>query len=77
MAEIIRDFWGVIAALIGAVAWLVRLESRGITNAAEIKRLWGQRKDDMDAAREGREQVQAMLVELREDVKALLREARR
>lgn len=73
MADLIRDFWGVIIGALAAVVWLVRLEARGISNAAEVRRLWAQRKEDLDAQREQREEANKMLTEIRSDVKDLLR----
>lgn len=77
MAEIIRDFWAVIAAVVAAVVWLVRLEARGISNAAEIRRLWAQRKEDLELQSKAREETSHMLSEIRADIKALLREVKR
>jgi len=76
MAEIIRDFWAVIAAVVAAVVWLVRLEARGISNAAEIRRLWAQRKEDLELQSKAREETNHMLSEIRADIKALLREVK-
>jgi hypothetical protein len=73
MADLISDFWGIIIGALTAVVWLVRLEARGISNAAEVRRLWAQRKEDMEAQREQREEANKMLTEIRSDVKDLLR----
>lgn len=73
MADLIRDFWGVIIGALAAVVWLVRLEARGISNAAEVRRLWAQRKEDMEVQKEQREEANKMLTEIRSDVKDLLR----
>lgn len=73
MADIIRDFWAVIVGVLAAVVWLVRLEARGISNAAEVRRLWAQRKEDMEVQKEQREEANKMLTEIRSDVKDLLR----
>jgi len=72
MGELINEFWGVIAAALAGLVWLVRLESRGLANEREIKRLWEQRREDMEAAKEAREATNATLAEIRADVKALL-----
>ena len=37
----IRTFWPIAVAVIAAIVWLIRLEARGISNGAEIRRLWG------------------------------------
>jgi hypothetical protein len=77
MTEIAREFWGIIAAVIAAIVWLVRLEARGVANAAEIRRLWSQRKEDMEAARQSRDKTDKRLDEIAADIKALLREMRK
>ena len=73
MADLIRDFWGVIIGALAAVIWLVRLESRGISNAAEVRRLWAQRKEDMDVQREQRGEANKMIAEIRSDIKDVLK----
>ena len=73
MAEIIRDFWAIIATAIGVIVWLIRLESRGIANAADIKRLWSQRKEDMEAAKDSRDRMDRRLDEISTDIKTILR----
>jgi hypothetical protein len=77
MTEIAREFWGIIAAVVAAIVWLVRLEARGVANAAEIRRLWSQRKEDMDAARQSRDRTDKRLDEIGADIKSLLREMRK
>ena len=54
------------------LAWLIRLEGRSIENTKEIKRLWSQRKEDLDLSRQSREDTNAMLGEIRDDIKALI-----
>jgi hypothetical protein len=58
--------------VIGFLAWLVRLEARSISNASEIRRLWVQRREDLDSARESRTATNTLLAELRTDIKTLL-----
>lgn len=77
MAEVIKEFWTIIMAAIAALFWLVRLEARGIANAAEVRRLWAQRKEDMDAAKDSRDRVDRRLDEIATDIKTLLREGKR
>lgn len=74
--EILREYWALVAGFVAGLVWLVRLESRGLANEREIRRLWTQRKEDMDAAKEARQQTNQMLSEIREDVKAILRGGR-
>lgn len=70
--DIIRTIWPVILGFVGFLVWLIRLEARSIENGREIKRLWHQRKEDLDAARISREDTNAMLAEIRDDIKALI-----
>jgi hypothetical protein len=53
--------------------WLVRLEARGLANDAEVKRLWTQRKEDLQAAKDSRDRTDKQLDEISADIKAILR----
>jgi hypothetical protein len=57
---------------VGFLVWLIRLEGRSVENTKEIKRLWNQRKEDLDASKEAREETNKMLGEIRDDIKALI-----
>jgi hypothetical protein len=70
--DLVRTFWPIIMGFIGFLIWLIRLEARSIENSKEIKRLWNQRKEDLDAAKEARDQTNLMLSEIRDDIKALI-----
>lgn len=70
--EYLKLLWPVFLGFIGFLAWLIRLEARSIENEKEIKRLWVQRKEDLDAARAAREDTNHMLAEIRDDIKALI-----
>jgi large-conductance mechanosensitive channel len=70
--ELILQFWPVVVGFIALVAWLVRLEARAMDNTKEIKRLWNQRKEDIQASKEAREDTNKMLAEIRDDIKALI-----
>jgi hypothetical protein len=59
-------------AFIGLIIWLVRLEARSIENGKEIKRLWHQRREDLEASRLAREDTNKMLAEIRDDIKDLI-----
>lgn len=72
MDAFVKDFWAQIMAGITFIVWLARLEYRGIASAAEIRRLWSQRREDLAAARESRDATNALLTELRADIKTLL-----
>ncbi len=70
--EILRTFWPLAVAFVATVVWLVRLEGRSVENTKEIKRLWNQRKEDLEASRVSREETNKMLAEIRDDIKALI-----
>ena len=72
MSETILKFWPIALGFISFLVWLIRLESRSIENTKEIKRLWNQRKEDMEISRQSREDTNKMLAEIRDDIKALI-----
>jgi len=72
MTENILKFWPILIGFVGFLVWLIRLESRSIENTKEIKRLWNQRKEDMEISRQSREDTNQMLAEIRDDIKALI-----
>lgn len=72
MTDLIRTFWPVLAAFVAFLVWLIRLEARSVENNKEIKRLWNQRKEDMELSRQSREDTNKMLAEIRDDIKALI-----
>lgn len=72
MLDVFRAFWPVVLAFVGFLVWLIRLESRSIENSKEIKRLWNQRKEDLDATRIAREDTNRVLAEIRDDIKKLI-----
>lgn len=65
--DIIKEWWSLIMAGVALTAWLLRLEGRAKLSEAEIARLWAVRKEDKDT-------TNALLAEIRSDIKALLRE---
>lgn len=73
MSDLIIKYWGVVGAIVGLIVWLIRLEARSIQNEKEIRRLWSQRKEDMDLAKAARDETNQMLKEIRDDIKALMR----
>lgn len=75
MADLVRDFWGVILSMIGGVVWMVRLESLGKQNAGEIRSLWRQRNEDLESHRRARDETNEVLAEMRADIKTLLARA--
>ena len=74
MTDMIKTWWPVALTVIAAIFWFARLEYRGISNATEIKRLWSQRKEDMEDAKDSRARMDHRLDEIGSDVKTLLRE---
>ena len=70
--ELVRTFWPIIVAFVAFLVWLIRLEARSVENGKEIKRLWNQRKEDLDLAKQSREDTNKMLAEIRDDIKELI-----
>lgn len=86
--EFVRDYWAVIVGFVGLIVWGARLEAGMNQNTAEIKRLWTQRHDDLENQATARKEANAILtrmdekmdsalVEIRGDIKAILRETRK
>lgn len=72
LVDLIRAIWPVGVGIIGFLGWLIRLEARSIENSKDIKRLWNQRSEDLEAAKQSRQETSAMLSEIRDDIKALI-----
>ena len=70
--ELIRTLWPVSLAFVAFLVWLIRLEARSVENSKEIKRLWNQRREDMELSRQSREDTNKMLAEIRDDIKELI-----
>lgn len=70
--DLLIQFWPVVGGFVALGAWLIRLEARAMDNTKEIKRLWNQRKEDIQASKEAREDTNKMLAEIRDDIKALI-----
>lgn len=70
--EGIFAYWPIAVSLTGVVVWLVRLEAGSAENGKEIKRLWNQRREDMEATQRSRNETNSMLSEIRDDIKALI-----
>jgi hypothetical protein len=70
--DTIREWWQVILGALFGVMWLSRLEWRGLNNEREIKRLWEQRKEDLENAAAARKETNEVLKEIRQDIKLLL-----
>ena len=54
--EVVLQFWPVFLGFIAFLVWLIRLEARSVENTMEIKRLWNQRREDIDAAKAARKE---------------------
>jgi hypothetical protein len=70
--EGIFAYWPIGVSFVGVTVWLVRLEANSVENSKEIKRLWNQRKEDMEATQRSRNETNSMLSEIRDDIKALI-----
>lgn len=70
--EILTSWWAIILSAVAGLGWLIRLEARGLANEKEIRRLWTQRKEDLQEAKDARASTNEMLREMRSDIKALL-----
>jgi len=70
--ENVLSYWPIVLALVSFFVWLIRLESRSVENSKEIKRLWNQRREDMELSRQSREETNKMLGEIRDDIKSLI-----
>lgn len=60
------------SAVIATVVWLIRLEAKALSNEKEVKRLWQQRKEDLEHAQNARDETNKMLAEMRTDIKMIL-----
>ena len=70
--EGIFAYWPVAVSIVAIVVWLVRLEAGSAENTKEIKRLWNQRREDLEASKQARDETNKMLAEIRDDIKALI-----
>jgi cell division protein FtsL len=74
--DVIAQFWKVILAAIGAIAWLVRLEARANQNTRDLTklelRIEKQRKEDLEARKDDWGRMEKMMDEMRSDIKKLL-----
>jgi hypothetical protein len=70
--ETLREWWQVLLGAVFGLMWLSRLEWRGLNNEKEIKRLWTQRKEDLENAANARRETNEVLKEIRQDIKLLL-----
>ena len=70
--ETIREWWQVAVGALLGVFWLSRLEWRSLNHEKEIRRLWEQRREDLENAANARKETNEVLKEIRQDIKSLL-----
>lgn len=70
--DLVKEFWALIVALVGFVAWLIRLESSVKSVSDSVARMQVQRHEDLSAQRDQRAEQNKMLDEMRGDIKTLL-----
>ena len=70
--DLLVQFWPIVVGFVALTVWLVRLEARAMDNTKEIKRLWHQRREDLEASNRSRDDTNQMLAEIRDDIKALI-----
>ena len=70
--DLLIQFWPIVLGFVALIVWLVRLEGAAVDNQKEIKRLWNQRREDLEASKEARDDTNKMLAEIRDDIKALI-----
>lgn len=70
--ETLKEFWGLVAALIGGIVWLVRLEAGMKTNRENIERLNKDREKDMIRADKQRDLMDRNIADIRTDIKQIL-----
>lgn len=70
--EAIVAWWPLLLTGASVVVWVVRIEAKAAGNTREIERLWIQRKEDMQAAKDARDATNEILREIRSDIKKLM-----
>lgn len=74
--DTIKEYWTVAMGFVGLIAWAVRLEAGMKANAKDIRSMWEQRKEDLEAARTGRTETNAILHKLDAKLDAAFSEVR-
>jgi hypothetical protein len=72
MPQLLLDLWPIAVGFVAFLVWLIRLEARSVENSKEIKRLWYQRKEDLEAAKAARNETNSILHEIQKDIKDLI-----
>lgn len=81
--ELIKEYWAVVVGFVGLIVWAVRLEAGMKQNASDIRGLWKQRNEDLEASKVARTETNRFLErldmkmdaafnEFRSDIKTLL-----
>ena len=73
MIDFILDFWPLVVAVVSVVIWLIRLEARAMANTREIKNLWRQRDEDLQASRDARDATNKKLDDIGSDLRDFAR----
>jgi hypothetical protein len=51
MTDTILKYWSIPMGFVGFLVWLIRLGGRSVENTKEIRRLWNQRREDLEASK--------------------------
>lgn len=65
LAELLSEYWHVLTSAVFLIVWLIRLESRSISNEKEIKRLGEKQEKDLN-------KIDAGITVIQADIKKLL-----
>jgi hypothetical protein len=71
ITEILKEWWSFIVIAFGVFMWGIRLEGLATLNRHDIKEAQIRRLEDLALAKENRDTQNALLYELRSDIKAL------
>lgn len=71
--DYLKEMLAIGGAFTAFLVWLVRLEAKALGNEKEIKRMWTQRKEDLEQAQTARDETNQMLAEMRTDIKMILK----
>jgi len=69
----IAEYWGIIMAGVAGLGFIYRTEAKASANARDIERLWTQRKEDMQTAKDSRDRMDTRLDVIGGDIKTILR----
>lgn len=71
IAELMKEYWALLMSGVFFIVWMVRLESRSLSNEREIKRMGDQRVEDLKNAKESREDTKETLSEMKDSMKVM------